>query len=285
MRGGIEKVEAQFLELCAKDFDEQAKFFMTRLSFSLDEDAVKTILKAKESFKDANYMYWTNRTANRGEKPPEVFPYTLPMSSTQTTQFLVGLDVHISHVDRPEHFEDLTDEKGRLTFIGFLVYQYRKKLMKSYFRRRKKRWPKGFKDLRGFSDVGTSEKGYELNYKGERKTVAYCLKDELFKPPVGKDGVLDAGLYEFEKIMEPRLRQIYDLVDVIETESGVKKVKAENELSAIEESYAQAYLESQVKIQVYIDKLYSLQVARLAELMDKAQAVQLLQIPRSKAAE
>jgi len=75
------------------------------------------------------------------------------------------------------------------------------------------------------------------------------------------------------------------LSNLLVPESGVKKVKAENELSAIEESYAQAYLESQVKIQVYIDKLYSLQVARLAELMDKAQAVQLLQIPRSKAAE
>mmetsp|Transcript_3575 Transcript_3575/g.4497 ORF Transcript_3575/g.4497 Transcript_3575/m.4497 type:complete len:294 (+) Transcript_3575:346-1227(+) len=272
--GDIEKIEARFFELCSKTFEEQAQFFLTRMGFDLDLDTVKKVFAARDSFQEANDSYWTNHRGSftQGE---EVLRKCLPLSSTQTTRFLESQKTLISHIERPNHFEELTDEMGHLSFIGFLLYNDRAALMRQHFQRRHKRWPKGFRDLRGCSYVGVEKKGYELNYKGERKLVGFCLKEELFKPPFGHDEVLDMGLYEFDKIMEPRLRHMHDLLEVIETESGVKQVKAKNQLVSMEQGYSQALLETEIRIKSYVDKLYAKQESIVRELIKQWHAEKL----------
>eukprot|EP00924_Labyrinthula_sp_SR-Ha-C_P005193 maker-scaffold_1-snap-gene-24.13-mRNA-1 protein AED:0.00 eAED:0.00 QI:62/1/1/1/1/1/2/124/440 len=190
----------------------------------------------------------------------------LPLNSTQLSVFLEKMNKVKNPRERKAAFGGLLNEEGGLPLLGYLLFHFRREILREYFLRRKENVPRRVTGQYTSKPLGNKEVGYETTLADRTKTLAQALKEELFlRTPFGHDPTLDEGLYQYNAFIAPIQRTIVLLQESLHDPeiSVVRKNTARTEIKSLLSDLEEAFNGSYVLIDAYVQKLKKSQKTEL----------------------
>jgi len=174
-----EELKVKFAELCEKGVDDQQELFLKSFIFALGEE-----------WKKLNVLNATYRkyVIEGGENKPD-------LNVVQASDFLQKNGAERTATQRRAEITDIDlDNNNRISFIEYLLLQYKGLILSEYYKR-----------------TGESH-SYDLAKNGVGITgVGYQLLDELFTIPTGLDPELERAIEELTAIKKARENKAKDL--------------------------------------------------------------------------
>lgn len=195
--------------------------------------------------------------------------YELELISTGFTYFLEKTKKPMPQLQRRNALNGVLSASGGITLLGYLLYHYRRPILRQYFQRRNMTVKKKVLGLQCGRELGNDEIGYQTKLLGERKIVGEALIEELIlRHPLGVDEILDAGMIQFDELINPLRKNIAEYEDLVKngTLNLVRQNAAKSELVGFRKRYAEAYHVSFSKMKKRIEKIRKLQRERVEEL-------------------